>query len=146
MVQLRHIFSCLNGPNMSDKLDYTSVVSGQWLVSAVVNSSDWDTDDHMQSCNGLDKETRKMKKFYNSAWGLIHDSLRGVQKDISAELTQEEDCSNDQGTLFHNYSTKATMTWANNCFMGLRNFIPVIWAGWPGGLPFERGRDARSLT
>ena len=71
---------------MADKLDYTSVASGQWLVLAVVNSSDWDTDDHMQSCNGLDKETRKMKKFY--AWGLIHDSLRGVQRNILAELTQ----------------------------------------------------------
>ena len=43
-----------------------------------------------------------MKKLYNSAWGLIHDSLCGVQKDMLAELTQEEDCSNDQGTLFHN--------------------------------------------
>ena len=74
---------------MTDKLDYTSVVSGQRLVLAVVvNSSDWDTDDHMQSCNGLDKEIRKMKKLYNSAWGIIHDSLCGIQKDISAELTQ----------------------------------------------------------
>ena len=52
---------------MADKLDYTSVALEQWLVLAVVNSSDWDTDDHTQSCNGLDKETRKMKKFYNSA-------------------------------------------------------------------------------
>ena len=34
---------------------------------------------------------------------------------------------------------KATMTWATNCFMGLRN---LIWAGCLGGLPFERGRDA----
>ena len=99
---LRHIFPCLNGPNMVDKLNYTLVASGQQLVLAVVNSSDWDTDDHRQSRNGLDKETRKMKKLYNSAWGLIHDSLCGVQKDMSAELTQEEDCSNDQGTLFHN--------------------------------------------
>ena len=98
----RHIFPCLNGLNVADKLDYTSVTSGQWLVLAVVNSSDWDTDDHTQSCNGLDKETQKMKKFYNSAWGLIHDSLRDVQKDMSAELTQEENCSNDQSTLFHN--------------------------------------------
>ena len=76
---------------MADKLDYTLVASGQRLVLAVVNSSDWDTDDHTQSCIGLDKETRKMKKFYNSAWGLIHDSLCGVEKDMSAELTQEED-------------------------------------------------------
>ena len=65
---------------MADKVDYTWVASVQWLVLAVVNSSDWDTDDHSQSCNGLDKETRKMKRFYNS--------LRGVQKDILAELTQ----------------------------------------------------------
>ena len=50
------------------------VASGQRLVLAVVNSSDWDTDDHMQSCNGLDKEIRKMKKLYNSAVGIIHDS------------------------------------------------------------------------
>ena len=65
-----------------------SVESGQWLVLAVVNSSDWDAEDHRQSCNGLDKEIRKMKKLYNSAWGIIHDSLHGIQKDISAELTQ----------------------------------------------------------
>ena len=78
---------------MADKLDYTSVALEQWLVLAVVNSSDWDTDDHRQSCNGFDKETRKMKKFY---------SLCGVQKDMSVELTQEEGCSNDQGTLFLN--------------------------------------------
>ena len=75
-------------PNVTEKLDYTLVASGQRLVLAVVNSSDWDTDDHMQSCNGLDKEIRKMKKLYNSAWGIIHDSLCGIQKDISAELTQ----------------------------------------------------------
>ena len=63
-------------PNVTEKLDYTLVASGQRLVLAVVNSSDWDTDDHMQSCNGLDKEIRKMKKLYNSAcaWGIIHDS------------------------------------------------------------------------
>ena len=73
---------------MADKLDYTSVALEQWLVLAVVNSSDWDTDDHRQSCNGLDKEIRKMKKLYNSAWGIIHNSLCGIQKDISAELTQ----------------------------------------------------------
>ena len=61
-------------PNVTEKLDYTLVASGQRLVLAVVNSSDWDTDDHMQSCNGLDKEIRKMKKLYNSAWGIIiHD-------------------------------------------------------------------------
>ena len=87
---------------MADKLDYTSVALEQWLVLAVVNSSDWDTDDHRQSCNGLDKETRKMKKFYNSALDIIHDSLCGVQKDMSVELTQKEGCSNDQGTLFLN--------------------------------------------
>ena len=75
-------------PNVTEKLDYTLVASGQRLVLAVVNSSDWDTDDHMQSCNGLDKEIRKMKKLYNSAWGIIHDSLRGIQSNISAELTQ----------------------------------------------------------
>ena len=40
---------------MTYKLDYTSVALGQQLVLAVVNNSDWDTDDHMQSCNGLDK-------------------------------------------------------------------------------------------
>ena len=40
---------------MTYKLDYTSVASEQQLVLAVVNSSDWDTDDHTQSCNGLDK-------------------------------------------------------------------------------------------
>ena len=73
---------------MADKVDYTWVASVQWLVLGVVNSSDWDTDDHSQSCNGVDKETRKMKKLCNSAWGTIHDSLRGVQKDILAELTQ----------------------------------------------------------
>ena len=56
---------------------------------AVVNSSDWDTDDYMQSFNGLDKEIWKIKNFTcNGAWGIIHDSLRGIQKDISAELTQ----------------------------------------------------------
>ena len=43
---------------MTDKLDYTSVASGQGLVLAVVNSSDWDTDGHMQSYNGLNKEIR----------------------------------------------------------------------------------------
>ena len=37
---------------MTDKLDYMSVTSGQRLVLAVVNSSDWDTDDYMQSFNG----------------------------------------------------------------------------------------------
>ena len=74
---------------MADKLDYTSVASGQRLVLAVVNSSDWDTDDHTQSCNGLDKEIRKMKKLYNSAC-MGHNSwqLYTIQKDISAELTQ----------------------------------------------------------
>ena len=87
---------------MADKLDYTSVALEQWLVLAVVNSSDWDTDDHTQSCNGLDKETRKMKKFYNGALGIIRDSLCGIQKDMSVELTQKEGCSNDQGTLFLN--------------------------------------------
>ena len=65
---------------MTDKLDYMSVASGQRLVLAVVNSSDYDADDHTQSCNGLDKEIRKMKKLYNSA--------SSIQKDISAELTQ----------------------------------------------------------
>ena len=75
MVQFVSFFCpCINGPNVTDKLDYMSVTSGQRLVLAVVNSSDWDTDDHMQSCNGLDKEIRKMKKLYNSAWGIIHDS------------------------------------------------------------------------
>ena len=128
---------------MADKLDYTSVASVQWLVLAVVNSSDWDTDDHTQSCNGLDKEMQKMKKFYNSTWGLIHDSLRGVQKDMSAELTQEKTASMIRAPCF---TTKARMTCANNCFMGLRNFVAVIWAGWLGGLPFERGRDACSLA
>ena len=73
-------FPCINGPNVTDKLDYMSVASGQRLVLAVVNSSYYDADDHMQSCNGLDKEIRKMKKLYNSA--------PGIQKDISAELTQ----------------------------------------------------------
>ena len=74
--------------NVTEKLDYMPVASGQRLVLTVVNSSDWDTDDHTQSCNGLDKEIQKMKNLYNSAWGIIHDSLRGIQKDISAELTQ----------------------------------------------------------
>ena len=129
-----HIFPCINGPNMADKVDYMWVASVQWLVLAVVNSSDWDTDDHSQSCNGLDKETRKMKKLYNSAWGLIYDSLRDVQKDILAMIRAP--C----------FTTKATMTWATNCFMGLRNFIAVIWAGCQGGLPFERGRCACSLV
>ena len=74
---------------MTDKLDCMSVASAQWLVLAVVNSSDWDTDYHTQSLQWLmDKEIRKMKKLYNSAWGIIHDSLRGIHKDISAELTQ----------------------------------------------------------
>ena len=59
---------------MTEKLDYRLVASGQRLVLAVVNSSDWDTDDHTQSCNGLDKEIRKMKTLYNSAWDIIHDS------------------------------------------------------------------------
>ena len=49
---------------MTDKLDYMSVTSGQRLVLAVVNSSDWDTDDYMQSFNGLDKEIWKVKKLY----------------------------------------------------------------------------------
>ena len=89
MVQFASYFPCINGPNVTDKLDYTSVASGcQRLVLTVVNSSDWDTDYHGQSCNGLDKEIRKMEKLYNSAWGIIHDSLRGIQRDISAELTQ----------------------------------------------------------
>ena len=74
--------------NVTEKLDYMPVASGQRLLLTVVNSSDWDTDDHTQSCNGLDKEIQKMKNLYNSAWGIIHDSLRGIQKDISAELTQ----------------------------------------------------------
>ena len=53
---------------MTEKLDYRSVALGQQLVLAVVvNSSDWETDDHVQSCNGLDKEIRKIKKLYNSA-------------------------------------------------------------------------------
>ena len=119
---------------MADKVDYTWVASVQWLVLAVVNSSDWDTDDHSQSCNGLDKETRKMKKLYNSAWGLIYDSLRDVQKDILAMIRAP--C----------FTTKATMTWATNCFMGLRNFIAVIRAGCPWELQFERGRGACSLA
>ena len=55
-------------PNVTEKLDYMPVASGQRLVLAVVNSSDWDTDDHTQSCIGLDKEIRKMKKLYNGAW------------------------------------------------------------------------------
>ena len=63
----RLIFLVKMAPNVTEKLDYTLVASGQRLVLAVVNSSDWDTDDHMQSCNGLDKEIRKMKKLYNSA-------------------------------------------------------------------------------
>ena len=42
----------------------TSVTSEQWLVLAVVNSSDWDTDDYMQSFNGLDKEMWKIKKLH----------------------------------------------------------------------------------
>ena len=84
MVQFTSYFPRINGPNVTDKLDYTSVASGcQRPVLTVVNSSDWDTDDHGQYCNGLDKEI-----LYNSAWGIIHDSLRGIQKDISAELTQ----------------------------------------------------------
>ena len=33
-------------PNVTEKLDYTLVASGQWLVLAVVNSSDCHTDDH----------------------------------------------------------------------------------------------------
>ena len=74
--------------NVTEKLDYMPVASGQRLLLTVVNSSDWDTDDHTQSCNGLDKEIQKMKKLYNGAWGIIHDSLRGIQKDISEELTQ----------------------------------------------------------
>ena len=75
-------------PNVTEKLDYMPVAVGQRLVLTVVNSSDWDTDDHTHSCNGFDKEIRKMKKLYNGAWGITHDSLRGIQKDISAELTQ----------------------------------------------------------
>ena len=74
---------------MTDKLDHTLVASGQGLeLAVVVNSSDWDTDYHTQSCNGLDKEIQKMKKLYNGAWGITHDGLCGIQKDISAELTQ----------------------------------------------------------
>ena len=38
---------------MADKLDYTSVALEQWLVLAVVNSSDWDTDYHTQSLQWL---------------------------------------------------------------------------------------------
>ena len=58
MVQFTSYFPHINGPNVTDKLDYTLVASGQWLeLAVVVNSSDWDTDDHMQSCNGLDKDT-----------------------------------------------------------------------------------------
>ena len=56
MVQFASYFPCINGPNVTDKLDYTSVASEQRRVLAVVNSSDWDADDHMQSCNGLDNE------------------------------------------------------------------------------------------
>ena len=53
---------------------------------AVVNSSDWEKDDHTQSSsNG--KEIQKMKKLYNSTWGIILDSLRGIQKDISRVVT-----------------------------------------------------------
>ena len=55
-------------PNVTEKLDYMPVALGKRLVLTVVNSSDWDTDDHGQSCNGLDKEIRKMKKLYNGAW------------------------------------------------------------------------------
>ena len=89
MVQFTSYFPRINGPNVTDKLDYTLVASGQGLeLAVVVNSSDWDTDDHTQSCNGLDKEIQKMKKLYNGAWGITHDGLCGIQKDISAELTQ----------------------------------------------------------
>ena len=54
-------------PSVTEKLDYMPVALGQRLVLTVVNSSDWDTDDHTQSCNGLDKEIRKRKKLYNGA-------------------------------------------------------------------------------
>ena len=65
MVQFVSFFCpCINGPNVTDKLDYMSVTSGQRLVLAVVNSSDWDTDDYMQSFNGLDKEMWKIKKLH----------------------------------------------------------------------------------
>ena len=70
---------------MTEKLDYMLVASGQWLVLAVVKSSDWDTDDHTQSCNS--KQIQKMKKLYISAWGIIHDSLSGIQKDIGRVVT-----------------------------------------------------------
>ena len=51
-------------PNVTEKLDYMLVALGQRLVLAVVNSSDWDTDDYMQSFNGLDKEMWKIKKLH----------------------------------------------------------------------------------
>ena len=139
----RHIFPCLNSPNMADKLDYTSVAFEQWLVLAVVNSSDWDTDDHTQSCNGLDKEIRKMKKLYNSAWGIIHDSYIPFKRTYQQSWHSRKTAAMIRAPCS---TTKATMTWATNCFVGLRNFIAVIWAGCPWGLPFERGRGARSLA
>ena len=58
------------------------------MLAVVVKSSDWDKDDLTQSCTGLDKEIWKMKKLNNSAGGIIDDSLCGIQKDMSAELTQ----------------------------------------------------------
>ena len=117
-----------------------SVASGQRLVLAVVNSSDWDTDDHTQSCNGLDKKIRKMKKLYNSMWGIIiHDSYIPFRRTYQQSWHSRKTAAMIRAPCS---TTKATMTWATNCFMGLRNFIPVIRAGCPGGLPFERSRDA----
>ena len=49
----RLIFPRINGLNVTDKLDCMSVASAQWLVLAVVNSSDWDTDYHTQSLQWL---------------------------------------------------------------------------------------------
>ena len=64
MVQFASYFPCINGPNVTDKTDYTSVASGQRLVLAVVNSSDWDAHDGQR--NTENEETLQQCMGHNS--------------------------------------------------------------------------------
>ena len=115
---------------MTDKLDYTSVASGRGLVLAVVNSSDWDTDGHMQSYNGLDKEIRNEETLQqcmrHNSWQLAWHSEGHIGRvDTVGRLQQWSGHPVSQLKL-HMYNDLA---WATNCFMGLKNFVVVIRAG-----------------
>ena len=138
------IFPRINGLNVTDKLDCMSVASGQWLVLAVVNSSDWDTDYHTQSLQWLGQRDTENEGTLQQCMG--HNSWQLALAFRRSTYWQSWHSRKTAAMIRAPCSTtKATMTWATNCFVGLRNFIAVIWAGCLGGLPFDRGRDARSL-